>query len=136
VAAPILRAERRIREAAGVKHQLLDRDDVLPVCPELRDDVCHPLVQPQQIVLKQRPGGRRYNCLGAREDAIERPVGDRAPRIPHDGRAETPHGRELPVSCDRDLRSWYQALVNVALDACEHGLQPLGVDADIFGPRC
>ena len=62
---PVLRRERREREAAGVQHQRLDVDRVFAVRAELRDDVRHPLVEPQLAVLEQQPDGRRDDGLGA-----------------------------------------------------------------------
>ena len=48
-------AERREREAGGVREHLLDRDDLLAVGGELRDDVGDPLVESEQTVAEQLP---------------------------------------------------------------------------------
>ena len=132
-ALPVFRPEGSRWEAARVQQHLLHRHDVLAVRAELRDDLRHALLQPQQPFFEQEPDRRADDCLRAGEDAIQGLGRGRLLDAALDCVAERAHPSELAVTRHRHLRARQQPLVHVSLRAGEDGLELLGVDARGFG---
>ncbi len=85
-------AERREREAGGVREHLVDRDDLLAVGGELGDDVSDPLVQSEQTVAEQLPDHAGDNGPADRLQDVARLVGCVAVGLEGDEASAGRHG--------------------------------------------
>src|SRR5438876_904867 len=121
----------RVGKTTGVEQQLLDSNRIFAVAAELGNDVGRTLLDVELAVANQDPHRRRYNRLGAAEDAVERPVGRRRVGSALHGTAEGLHRANLAVARDRYLARRQQPFGDLPLGAFEKLFDLGGIETDL-----
>src|SRR6516164_4653464 len=110
---------------------MLDRDGVLTVSGEFRNDVGSPLVEIQFPVSEQNPDSRGNNGFGATKHAIQGCVGGRFVITTLHRMTKRLHSANFSITRDRDLARGQQSLGDLALSALEKLVDPHWVEAHL-----